>query len=87
MSSRMLAAVVVMTLVAMHADAAPRASFVARPLQGSTCVAPCAVHFDAIGMGVLSASPFQTQETTDPGYSRPFARACPPSSARPTRAT
>ena len=55
------------------ASAAPTARFTARPVQnGSTCVAPCVVHFDAIGQGQLSATPYQTQETTDPDYDREF---------------
>lgn len=45
-------------------SAAPSANFTARPIQGSTCVAPCAVHFDAIGNG--------TTETTDPDFTREF---------------
>ncbi len=40
------------------------ASFTARKIQGSTCVAPCAVHFDPIGNG--------TNETTDSVYTREF---------------
>lgn len=40
------------------------AAFTATPIQGTTCVAPCAVHFDAIGDG--------TSETTDGDYSREF---------------
>lgn len=46
------------------AAAAPDAQFVATPIQGSVCVAPCAVHFDAIGDG--------QSETTDPAYPRAF---------------
>ena len=60
-------------LVAVGAFAAPSASFTARPLQNATtCVAPCLVHFDAIGEGALSAVPFTTTETTDPDYTREF---------------
>ena len=39
------------TIVAPRADATPDARFVASKIQGTTCVAPCAVHFDAIGNG------------------------------------
>jgi PKD repeat protein len=39
------------TALAPRADAAPDARFVASKIQGTTCVAPCAVHFDAIGSG------------------------------------
>lgn len=46
------------------AGAAPTARFVATPLQGSVCVAPCAVHFDAIGDGVTAS--------VDPAYARAF---------------
>ena len=46
------------------AHAAPTARFIATRLQGSTCVAPCAVHFDAIGNG--------TDQTSDPSYAREF---------------
>jgi PKD repeat protein len=51
-------------LHAVSASAAPVARFTARPVQGPTCVAPCAVHFDAIGDG--------SNETTDPFYDREF---------------
>ena len=54
------------------AEAAPTARFTARPIQGATCVAPCAVHFDAIGKGYLSTVQYVTEETTDAAYSRPF---------------
>lgn len=46
------------------ADAAPTARFTATPLQGAVCVAPCAVHFDAIGNG--------TTASVDPAYGRAF---------------
>lgn len=46
------------------AQAAPTARFIASPVQGNPCVAPCAVHFDAIGNG--------SSQTTDPAYTRPF---------------
>jgi hypothetical protein len=46
------------------AGAAPTARFAATPLQGSVCVAPCAVHFDAIGDG--------TTASVDPAYARAF---------------
>ena len=42
----------------------PAANFTARPIQGATCVAPCAVHFDAIGTGL--------SETTDSTFTREF---------------
>ncbi|OFX03782.1 MAG: hypothetical protein A3E78_01870 [Alphaproteobacteria bacterium RIFCSPHIGHO2_12_FULL_63_12] len=48
------------------------AAFTARPIQGSPCLAPCAVHFDAIGMGALSATPYVTTETTDSAFDREF---------------
>ncbi len=60
------------TLGASPAGAAPTARFTARPIQGTTCVAPCAVHFDAIGKGALSPTPYVTSETTDPAFPRPF---------------
>jgi len=47
------------------AHAAPTLRFAAAPVQGDVCVAPCAVHFDAIGDGHGSA-------TDDPSYARPF---------------
>ena len=50
--------------VAGSAAAAPRASFTATPLQGATCVAPCAFHFDAIGNG--------SNQTTDTAFPRAF---------------
>jgi PKD repeat protein len=49
---------------ATPAAAAPTARFVATRVQGTTCVAPCAVHFDAIGNG--------TDQTVDPAYGREF---------------
>ncbi len=56
-----------------HAQAAPTARFTARPIQGMTCVAPCTVHFDAIGEGMLSTpTPYESKETTDPAYPKPF---------------
>lgn len=64
MISRLLLAVLLATFGATSASAAPTARFTARPVQGSTCVAPCAVHFDAIGTGA--------NETTDPVFTRPF---------------
>lgn len=51
-------------VLASVASAAPTARFTAAPIQGSTCVAPCAVHFDAIGTG--------SDRTVDSAYSRPF---------------
>jgi PKD repeat protein len=38
-------------VLAPRAEATPDARFVASKVQGTTCVAPCAVHFDAIGTG------------------------------------
>ncbi len=64
MIARLLAAVLLATFGATAASAAPTARFTARPVQGSTCVAPCAVHFDAVGTGA--------NETTDPVFTRPF---------------
>ena len=58
--------------LAILAQAAPTASFTARKTQGDICVAPCVVHFDAIGMGALSPVPYVTPETTDPVYDREF---------------
>ncbi len=72
MSSKLVAAAFLMTFAATSAAAAPTARFTARPVQGATCVAPCAVHFDAIGKGALSASPYASEETTDPDYTREF---------------
>lgn len=51
--------------VASAASAAPVVRFDATPIQGDVCVAPCAVHFDAIGDGLAS-------HTYDPDYTRPF---------------
>ena len=49
------------------------ASFTARPIQdATTCVVPCVVHFDAIGKGRFSATPYVTEETTDSTFSREF---------------
>jgi PKD repeat protein len=64
MSPKLLARVVLVVLAAAPAAAAPTASFTARPIQGAVCVAPCAVHFDAIGNG--------GDETTDPDFDREF---------------
>lgn len=64
MIPRLLLAVLLATVAATSASAAPTARFTARPVQGSTCVAPCAVHFDAIGTGA--------NETTDPVFTRSF---------------
>lgn len=49
---------------ASTSHAAPTARFVATPLQGTTCVAPCAVHFDAIGNGA--------NQSADAAYGREF---------------
>jgi hypothetical protein len=51
-------------LAATAAQAAPIAKFTATPVQGPVCVAPCAVHFDAIGDG--------RSETTDASVPLPF---------------
>lgn len=51
-------------LAAPATQAAPVAKFTATPVQGSVCVAPCAVHFDAIGDG--------RSETTDASQPLPF---------------
>lgn len=60
-------------LIPSHALAAPTARFTARPIQGAICVAPCAVHFDAIGLGALSTpTPYVSAETTDPDFPRTF---------------
>jgi hypothetical protein len=59
MSPRVLAAVTLLGLAAGAASAAPTARFVATPIGGATCVAPCAVHFDATA-------------TSDPAYAREF---------------
>ena len=64
--------VLLLTLLPGLAFAAPTASFTARPTQGATCVAPCAVHFDAIGEGSLSSTPWVTTETTDSEFTRPY---------------
>jgi hypothetical protein len=53
-----------LALLATPAAAAPVPSFTVRKIQGPTCVAPCAVHFDAIGNG--------DDETTDPDFDREF---------------
>ncbi len=72
MNPRILASIFLLTLAAVPAAAAPTASFTARKIQGATCLAPCAVHFDAIGQGSLSTTPFVTPETTDPDFDREF---------------
>lgn len=59
----MLLALSGLLLFTNAANAAPTARFVATPLQGSVCVAPCAVHFDAIGGSSV---------TVDPAHVRPF---------------
>lgn len=59
-----LALIAVAWLCAGDATAAPDAQFAATPIQGPICVAPCAVHFDAIGDG--------QSETTDAAYPRAF---------------
>jgi PKD repeat protein len=61
---RMAALGVAALLGAGVASASPDAHFTATPIQGPVCVAPCAVHFDAIGDG--------QSETTDPAYPRAF---------------
>jgi hypothetical protein len=53
-----------LTVVAGSAQAAPHVDFVATPVQGTTCAAPCAIHFDAIGNG--------SNRTTDAAFTRPF---------------
>lgn len=72
MKPRILIPLVLLSLAAGVAHAAPSASFTARKIQGDTCLAPCAVHFDAIGKGALAATPFVTAETTDPVFDREF---------------
>lgn len=72
MGSKVLTWIFLFAVAAAPAAAAPTARFTARPIQGATCVAPCAVHFDAIGQGALSPTPYVTSETTDPAYPRPF---------------
>ncbi len=52
------------TSLSLAAHAAPDARFTATPIQGDPCVAPCAVHFDAIGDG--------SSATTDPAFAREF---------------
>jgi hypothetical protein len=54
----------VLLLAGATARAAPVAKFSATPVQGPVCVAPCAVHFDAIGDG--------RSETTDGSLPLPF---------------
>jgi hypothetical protein len=54
----------VCAFLSLAAHAAPDAQFRATPVQGDPCVAPCAVHFDAIGDGASA--------TTDPVFSREF---------------
>lgn len=51
-------------LAAPTADAAPTARFLATRIQGASCVAPCAVHFDAIGNGA--------DQSADPDFGREF---------------
>ncbi len=63
-TTRWLVAPWLTACLALSAHAAPEARFVATPLQGDPCVAPCAVHFDAIGDGA--------SETVDPAYTREF---------------
>jgi PKD repeat protein len=72
MGSRVITWIFLLAVAAAPAAAAPTARFTARPIQGTTCVAPCAVHFDAIGQGALSPTPYVTPETTDPAYPRAF---------------
>jgi len=72
MGSRLLASIFLLAFAAAPAVAAPDARFTARKVQGPTCVAPCAVHVDAIGMGALSPNPWVTPETTDPAFDREF---------------
>jgi hypothetical protein len=57
-------AMIITVQLAPAAWAAPNAAFTANKVQGPTCVAPCAVHFDAIGNG--------SDQTTDPDFSREF---------------
>lgn len=59
-----LAAAVLGLLVAAPAIGAPVARFTIRKIQGESCVAPCAVHFDAIGNGGDLSS--------DPDFDREF---------------
>jgi PKD repeat protein len=63
-TTRWLAAPWLTAFLALSAHAAPQAHFTATPLQGDPCVAPCAVHFDAIGDGASA--------TVDPAYPREF---------------
>ncbi len=63
-TTRWLVAPWLTAFLALSAHAAPEARFVAAPLQGDPCVAPCAVHFDAIGDGASA--------TVDPAYTREF---------------
>jgi len=72
MKPTILIPIFLLSLAAGAAHAAPNASFTVRKIQGATCLAPCAVHFDAIGQGSLSTTPYVTAETTDPDFSRPF---------------
>ncbi len=58
--------------LASNATAGITPSFTARPIQGTTCVAPCAVHFDAIGKGALSTVPYVTEATTDSVFNHEF---------------
>jgi PKD repeat protein len=50
--------------LAPRAEATPDARFAASKVQGTTCVAPCAVHFDAIGNG--------SNQTVDTAFPRAF---------------
>jgi len=63
-TTRWLAAPWLAAFLALSAHAAPQARFVATPVQGDPCVAPCAVHFDAIGDGASA--------TVDSAYPREF---------------
>ena len=63
-TSGWFAAACLAAFLAPPARAAPQARFVATPVQGSPCVAPCVVHFDAIGDG--------TSQTVDLSFPREF---------------
>jgi PKD repeat protein len=55
---------VLLLVVATPVAGAPAPKFTIRKIQGEACVAPCAVHFDAIGNG--------SDQTTDPEFDREF---------------
>lgn len=72
----LLAAVVIVsqTTVTPPTTGSVTAEFSAYPVQGSTCVAPCAIYFDGFGEGGLSSpTPYVSKETVDTVYTNEWA--------------